>query len=372
MSGGLYVHVPWCRAICPYCAFAVRRDTSDTPWQAFVDRVLREAEQRADALNGLADTAFLGGGTPSRLPPAALARLLAGLPIAEQSEISAEVNPEDATIDWLSAAHRAGVTRISLGVQTFDPRFAKLLGRGHTSPQAAEAIRRIAAGGFASWSVDLMFALPGQTLADLERDLDALLRHDPPHVSLYGLTFEPDTPFERRRKSGRLKPPPDNLWRQMYDRIVERFSSAGLERYEVSNFARAGHRCAHNLGYWTGRPYLGLGPAAHGLAADGRRWSNLADPAAYLAADDPTLVSEQPTGEELAIDRLLTAMRCVDGIDLTELATQTGWAPDPASIEALTSGGLLRADGTRIALSDQGFPVADSVVGRLIATLRGP
>lgn len=368
-GGGIYVHVPWCRAICPYCAFAVVRDRGDTPWSAFVDRALRERERRRHQLPHAPRTVFLGGGTPSRLPAAELARLVRGLDAAPDAEVTAEANPEDAHADWLAAARDAGVTRLSLGVQTFDPERSRLLGRAHTTREAAAAIDRIAAVGFASWSVDLMFALPGQTLAQLDADLDALVAHAPPHVSIYGLTFEEGTPFEARRRAGKLRPPPDDLWRAMYDRLVDRLAAAGLDRYEVSNFARSGHRSRHNVGYWTGAPYLGLGPAAHGLGVAGDRWVNLATPEAWLAADDPTAHHEWPTDEQRALDALGSGMRFVDGLDLATLAAATGHRPRAATVEAVRHGGMIEVTGSTIRLTAEGFPVADSVIGALARAL---
>lgn len=367
--GGIYVHVPWCRAICPYCAFAVVRDRGDTPWTAFVDRVLREREQRRAQLPDKPHTVFLGGGTPSRLPATELGRLVRGLGAVDGAEISAEANPEDVDHDWLGAARDAGVTRLSLGVQTFDPARSRLLGRAHLTRDAHAAIDRIAASGFASWSVDLMFALPDQSLADLDADLDALLAHGPPHVSIYGLTFEEGTPFEARRRAGKLAEPPDELWRAQYDRVVERLAHAGLDRYEVSNFARPGHRSRHNTGYWTGAPYLGLGPAAHGLGVAGDRWINHANPDTWLAADDPTAHHEWPTDEQRALDALAAGLRHVAGVDLDRLEAATGHRPGATAIEALARGGLLAAIGPTIHLTPDGFPVADSVIGALARAL---
>src|SRR5690606_28964223 len=183
------------------------------------DALLAEHARRAPEYGPRAETVFLGGGTPSRLPPAALRRLLAGLPRERGAEVTVETNPEDAEDAWLEAAAEAGVTRISLGLQTFDPARARLLNRASSVERARETARRGAAAGFRSWSVDLIFALPGQTLDDLEVDLGAVLETEPPHVSLYGLTFEPGTPFERARARGRLVPVRDELWRAMYDRL---------------------------------------------------------------------------------------------------------------------------------------------------------
>lgn len=373
MSFGLYVHIPWCRRRCPYCAFYVEVDRQ-TPWPAFVDAVLREHALRspefATETTGVeATSVFLGGGTPSRLPPASLSRLLAGLPRLAGAEVTAEANPEDVTPEWLDAAVSAGVNRLSVGVQTFDPRFAHLLNRACSVADAQETVRRIAAAGLHSWSIDVIFGLPGQSLADLDADLDRLLATEPPHVSLYGLTIEPGTPFERAHDRGKLDPADEDLWRAMYDRLVERLRAAGLERYEVSNFARPGHRSVHNRLYWTDQPYLGLGPSAHGYAPDGRRWRNIPDVAAYLVQPDPTIEEERPVGRDRALDLLVSALRHVDGVDRGHLARTTGHLPDDRVVDGLVREGLLVRDGDRIALTDAGFPVADGLAVRLADAL---
>lgn len=365
---GVYVHVPWCRRRCPYCAFYVEVDRGGDR-HAFAERVLTEAATRGGPFQALGapDTLFFGGGTPSRLSPEVLRRLIRGLAPAAAAEVTIETNPEDVDEAWPDAALEAGITRPSLGVQTLDPRFARLLNRACTIDHAAETLSRIAAAGFVSWSVDLIFALPGQTLADLDADLDRLLAQSPPHVSLYGLTYEPGTPFTRARDQGRMPEIDDGLWREMYTRIVERLAVAGLERYEVSNFAKSGHRSRHNRLYWTDRPYLGLGPAAHGYRPDGSRYANLRDVAAWLAAADPTAEQDPPDPETQAVDLLVSTIRGVDGVPLAPLAA-LGYTLDPAVIAAL--GGFVTADATRIALAGEGWFVADAVTARLTRALR--
>lgn len=375
---GLYVHVPWCRIRCPYCAFYVVTDPSGNkgtgrgPTPAFgryVDAVLAEHALRRPEFPGPAATVFLGGGTPSRLPGPELRRLLDGLARAPDAEVSAEMNPEDVAVA-LEPALEAGVNRVSLGIQTLDPATAKKLGRAHSQEDAAGALAAVSRSGVRSWSADLMFALPGQTIGALDADIDALLAHDPPHVAVYGLTLEPGTPFARANTAGRLPVPDDDAWRRMYDRLVERLGRAGLQRYEVSNFARPGHESAHNLGYWQERPYMGLGPSAHGLWPDGGRYVNRSDLGAYLTGADPTQEREPPDAERIASDALISALRCRDGIDLARLAARTGYVPAEPAIARLVTAGLLERHGDRIALRGEGWPLADAVVGRLVDALR--
>ncbi len=360
---GVYVHVPWCRRRCPYCAFYVEVDR-DVPWDRFVDALLRERTLRASAFDGLASTLFLGGGTPSRMPPEHLARLLAGLPHTDDAEITLETNPEDVDATFLAAVRAAGVTRISLGVQTLDPRFAHLLNRSCTVDRAAEVLEQVRGAGFASWSVDLIFGLPDQSPDDVLADLERLLAAEPPHVSLYGLTIEPGTPFERAVQRGTFAPADAETWRTMYDRIVERLASAGIERYEVSNFAKEGHRSRHNRLYWTDAPYVGLGPSAHGYRPDGSRYANVRDAVAYLDRPDPTSEDERPTPKQAALDLLISALRSADGVPRS-LLTRLGLAPDERLVRALVEANLLLDDPAALRLAHDGFALADGLAERL-------
>ncbi|MCB9665618.1 MAG: coproporphyrinogen III oxidase family protein [Alphaproteobacteria bacterium] len=365
---GLYVHVPWCRIRCPYCAFHVDPDRGDLPAYRFVDRVLADVAALRVDYEGTPHTVYLGGGTPSRLPAPALARLLDGLVAPETVEVTCEANPEDVDEAWLEAAVGAGVTRVSLGVQTLDPTDARHLGRAHT-PAHAQRAAALVADAVPTWSADLMFALPDQELADLERDLEALLELGPPHVSLYGLTLEEGTPFARAAAAGRLATPEDETWRAMYAHLVDRLGAAGLVRYEVSNFARPGHEAVHNAGYWALRPYLGVGPSAHGLTPDGRRATMVSDTAAWLAADRPPVTWEHPQGDEAAADALVAGLRGSAGVDLDLLARTTGHRPRPEAVARLVAGGLLEVVDGRTRLAAEGFFVADAVTGALVQAL---
>jgi oxygen-independent coproporphyrinogen-3 oxidase len=367
---GVYVHVPWCRVRCPYCAFYVEPDRGDVPWQPFVDAVLRERDLRLHDFVGRPHTVYLGGGTPSRLPPEALMRLIGGLDPADAVEVTAEANPEDLTPAWLDAALAAGVDRISLGVQTLHPHHARRLGRAHTPDEARAAMALLGQAPVRSWSADLMFALHAQSVDELRADLDALLAFEPPHVSVYGLTIEPGTAYERAVDRGTLSPADEELWRSLYGLLVDELGKAGLQRYEVSNFARPGHRARHNEGYWQDRPYLGLGPAAHGLTPDGTRWSNVADVTRYLDLADPTEHRERPTGEERALDLLVSGLRSVEGLSLDHLARASGHLPSTEVRRQLTSSGHLREVDGRMMLAPEGFYVADGVVRTLAQHLR--
>ena len=367
---GVYLHVPWCHRRCPYCAFYVEVDRGPDH-AAFTDAALRELALRAPAFRALGApaTLFFGGGTPSRLPAPQIRRVVQAVGLAPGAEVTVEANPEDLDHDTLTALVDAGVTRLSVGLQTFDERFARLLNRNSTVGQAREALDRVAAAGFRTWSVDLIFGLPGQRLADLEVDLDAIVALAPPHVSLYGLTYEPGTPFERARDRGKLVPVDDDTTRSMMDRIAERLQQAGLVRYEVSNFARPGHESRHNTLYWTDRPYLGLGPSAHGYAPDGSRWSNVADVRAYGELADPTDSREQPDPQQAATDLILSSLRGSAGVDTRRLATRTGLAPRPELVASLVQAGLLTDQHGRLALTPDGIALCDAMTAKLVDSL---
>lgn len=359
---GVYVHVPWCRARCPYCAFAVVPQAGPVDGGPFTDHVLRHLRDRRDPFPGDPATLFFGGGTPSRLPVRDLARIVAA--VGPRGEVSVEANPEDVDDAWLSGVVRAGVGRISLGVQSFEPARAKRLGRARSSAVAREAVRRVA-DAVPTFSVDLMFAVPGEGADPLRRDLDTALDLGVPHVSLYGLTLEEGTRFHRAAARGALPPVDPDAWRATYDGAVAHLRAAGVHRYEVSNFARPGHESAHNRLYWSDAPYLGLGPSAHGYLPDGRRTVEVADLDAWLATPDGTASAERPPPASAATDLLVSALRSVEGVDLARLRDRTGLAVPAAAIDALVAGGLLRREGPRVALTDDGFPVCDAVVAHL-------
>ena len=227
---GVYVHIPWCRLRCPYCAFTIAVDASP-PHRAYTDAVIREWGRRAASFEGRPSSVYFGGGTPSLAPPAEIARILAALAPLPDAEVSLEANP-GALAAPLAEFRDAGVTRLSLGVQSFDPWVARRLGRGHTSDDARALVESAQSTGFRSVSFDLMFAVPGQTVERFSADVDAILELRPDHVSLYGLTIEPGTAFARAKRPA----VDDDTWRAMYDLVVERLDDGGIHRYEVSNF----------------------------------------------------------------------------------------------------------------------------------------
>ena len=361
---GIYVHAPWCRVRCPYCAFNVYPDR-EADWERWAAGILREWTLRA--VPGTAATLYFGGGTPSLAPARVLASLIAALPLERGAEVTVEVNPGSVDEQGLRDLIDVGVNRLSLGIQTFSPRHARLLNRGHSVADAAALLRTVERLPLLSWSVDLIFALPEQTLAELDHDLDTLIAGAPPHVSLYGLTVEPGTPLERGVASGRIAPLGDEQWRRLYDRIRSRLRDEGYDRYEVSNYARPGHRSRHNEATWRGGHYVGLGPGAHGFLPSGMRTENHGPVDAWLA--DPCGKQTVPTSEEAAVDYILTVLRHTDGLCLDTLVQRTGQAVSAAVLRPLVAAGLLDLSDGVLRVTDRGVPVADGLVRRVVGGL---
>ena len=329
----LYVHLPWCIRKCPYCDFnshALRGDLETLPQRRYVDALIVDLEAALPLVWGRrVHTIFLGGGTPSLFDPAEIGRLLAAvrarLPLAPGCEVTLEANPGTFERERFHGYADAGVTRLSIGVQSFDDARLHALGRVHDAAQARAAIEE-AKAAFATFNVDLMYALPGQTPVECAADVAAALAFAPPHLSIYHLTIEPNTLFAHARPTL----PDDDTAAAMLDRIVAATAAAGLDRYEVSAFARAGHRSRHNVNYWEFGDYLGIGAGAHGKISFAHRivrQVRLRDPAAYLAGAErgAAVASEVEVARpDLAFEFMLNALRLKDGFALARFAQRTG------------------------------------------------
>jgi oxygen-independent coproporphyrinogen-3 oxidase len=357
----LYIHVPFCARRCSYCDFsiAIRRVV---PSDAFVDAVLVDWNQqlqtepltRATTL----DTLYFGGGTPSHVAPSAIHRLIEAVqtdrPLVEGAEVTLEANPDDVTPEAARTWRAAGINRISLGVQSFDPAVLQWMHRVHAADAPARAIDDLREAGFEDISVDLIFALPAGLLRDWSRDLDLALALRPTHLSLYGLTVENGTPLGRWTARGEAIVAPDESYAEEYLAAHAAFAAAGFEHYEVSNAALPGHRARHNSAYWSRRPFVGLGPSAHSGAGD-RRWWNVREWAAYerMAGRGEPLIAgrEQLDGEALRLESLYLGLRTVDGLEADLLPAETrrrwcdlAWATETAGRLRLTAEGWLRLD----------------------------
>jgi putative oxygen-independent coproporphyrinogen III oxidase len=362
----LYVHVPWCIRKCPYCDFnshVVRGSRDDLPQQRYVDALIADLEAALPFVWGRRiHTIFIGGGTPSLFEPAQIERLLGGvrarLPLEPGCEITLEANPGSFERDRFRAFRAAGVTRLSIGVQSFDDARLAALGRAHDAAEARAAITE-AQSAFATFNIDLMYALPGQTLADCEADLTAALAFEPPHLSIYQLTIEPNTFFAKY-------PPPlpdDDLAFAMLERIAERIAEAGLERYEVSAYARPGHRARHNLNYWEFGDYLGIGAGAHGKLSFAHRvvrQVRLREPAAYMAGAEAgqAIASEAEVARaELPFEFMLNALRLNEGFAVARFGERTGLplSAVEAPLAEAERRGLVVRDLRRVVPTRRGF-----------------
>ena len=374
----LYVHVPFCARRCSYCDFAIAV-RKEVPSRAYVDAVLREYEalKTLKALESTStDTLYLGGGTPSHLAPAELARLIEGLrghgPAARDPraaalrELTLEANPDDVTAESVRAWVAAGVDRVSLGVQSFEPAVLQWMHRVHTREQAREALQTLRGEGITNISLDLIYALPAELDRDWRRDLDQALALEPQHLSLYGLTVEPHTPLARWVAGRKSEVAPDDRYAEEFLVAHERLTAAGFEHYEVSNYARPGKRAIHNSAYWQRRPFLGLGPSAHSGIGD-RRWWNVREYAAWLSGAGalgrwggegfpPTVAGwESLDAGQRRIEDLYLGLRTKEGVPTDSLPVdvlaqwiEAGWAVSAAAPQRptahLTAEGWLRLD----------------------------
>jgi oxygen-independent coproporphyrinogen-3 oxidase len=364
----LYVHLPWCLAKCPYCDFnshaVPQPGTGGLPERAYLDALVADLEAALPQVWGRSvASVFIGGGTPSLFSPPGIDRLLtdirARLPLEAGCEITLEANPGSFERERFAAFRAAGVTRLSVGVQSFDDTMLRRLGRVHDAAQAMAAVEE-ARAVFEDFNLDLMYALPGQDLAGLRADLEQALAFDPPHLSIYHLTIEPNTRFASSPPQGL---PDEDLASAMLDLIVERAGAQGLQRYEVSAFARAGWRCSHNLNYWRFGDYLGIGAGAHGKLSyphrvvRQQRWR---EPNTYLERSmaGAAISNEHEVARaQLPFEFMLNALRLREGFAFADFASRTG-LPISAIAPAMAlaeSRGLLARDLARAWPTERGY-----------------
>jgi oxygen-independent coproporphyrinogen III oxidase len=375
----LYVHVPWCRHVCPYCDFNVYASSS-VPETDDVRAYRGELDAwaaRAEWSGRRPETVYLGGGTPSLLSPSAIDAVLDAarrLGLREDAEVTLEANPGTLTTERLAGYRAAGVTRLSLGAQSFQPALLRTLGRDHTWDQTRAAMESARAAGFGNVSLDLIFGVPGQSLAAWEDDLARALALSPEHVSPYALTWEEGTPFHVWRARGRLVPVDDDLESAMIDAAAEHLGAAGFRRYEISSWARAGFESRHNTRYWDGTDYLGIGPGAHSFCATPgpRRWWNLRLPhrwrdavaARGTAVDGEELLSEA----EARADFVITGLRRLAGADIVEFERRFAVSLLQAfpQLPHLEHDGLVERCGARLRLTRRGLRFSDTVGALLV------
>ena len=382
----LYVHIPFCIAKCGYCDFnsyaldtLLEKGHAGGDWaRRYADALVEEAGSRVEqfSLKGReVATVFFGGGTPSLFPAEETRRVLdfiaASFDLGPDCEITLEANPGAAEAERFGALREAGVNRISIGVQTFDDAALIRLDRVHTGDDAERAFRSARAVGFANVSLDLMFGIPYQTIDMAARDVERALDLGPEHLSAYELTIEPGTAFHARQARGELNGLPDEetalrMW-EMRDTAL---AGAGYERYEISNFAKPGFACRHNLNYWRRGDYLGLGAGAHSLM-EGERFWNHARPDVYAqSANDPTANSERVDEPEKALgEALMLGLRVKEGVSLARIAQECGADPEDAFGELfreLENASLVARENGRLLLSEKGTLLANQVLAKFL------
>ncbi|HTU71016.1 MAG TPA: radical SAM family heme chaperone HemW [Candidatus Baltobacteraceae bacterium] len=373
MPLGIYVHLPFCPYVCPYCDFA--------KWPFARSRAARYLDALNAEIAALpaqpASTIFIGGGTPNTYPPASIAALIATLrerfpAAAARHEISIEINPELARERAMDEYTAAGIDRISIGVQSFEPREIAVLGRRHTRADIEHAVEQARRAGARSVSLDLIFGVPGQSAQSWERSLDAALALGVDHISTYGLTVEAGTPYERWREAEPAAFADDEAEAELYEIAITRLEAAGYEQYEISNFARPSHRCAHNENYWRNGEYLGLGVGAASYRG-GERSVHTRDLEQYmssaLAGRPIPGQSERLEGLPAVGEALMLALRTAQGVALEEFKERYGvdvaerYAPVIARYEG---DGLLERSGHGIRLTKRGRFLANDVCGAFV------
>ena len=375
----VYVHWPFCLSKCPYCDFNSHVRHGGVDEERFVNAIKTELAATAARVPGrTVSTIFFGGGTPSLMRPASVQAIIDAIAlhwsVAANLEVTLEANPTSVEATRFRGYRSAGVNRVSLGVQALDDQALKELGRLHTAQEALDAVA-VARSIFERYSFDLIYARPRQTLAEWALELERAISEAAEHLSLYQLTIEPATPFFGLHKAGKLVVPDDDLARDLYDLTQDVCASHGLPAYEISNHARPGAECRHNLVYWRGHEYAGVGPGAHGrLNIDGRRYATETEkrPETWLGLVDARghglTVDEKLQPGEVADEFLLMGLRLAEGIEPDRFTALAGRTLDPKRVSFLRDGGAVEsmANG-RLRVTQSGFPLLDAVVADLAA-----
>ena len=383
---GIYIHIPFCKSRCIYCAFYSTTDPSLR--QRYVDAVCREMVirgERREERGERIDTIYLGGGTPSQLTADQLRQLFIyinkvyKLPppsggVGGGVEVTIECNPDDITPEYAEALSQLPVNRVSMGAQTFDDQRLHFLHRRHTANQVQQAVSRLREAGICNISIDLMYGFPGETLSQWERDIDSALSLDVEHLSAYCLSIEEGTALyelmrneKRETRNEKRERRNEETERQMYYLLIDRLTAAGYEHYEISNFAKLGFRSRHNSSYWTDVPYIGLGAAAHSYDGQQRRW-NIDDINVYIKGienGEPAYDYELIDDTTRYNDRVMLALRTCEGLDLQALTPADRDYLLPLA-DRYIADGLLSNDGRRLRLTRNGLFVSDMVISDLM------
>jgi len=376
---GIYIHIPFCKQACSYCDFYFVTKSKEEQRLEFVDQLIaniRSYKNSAFAEEPV-ETIYFGGGTPSLIKAASIDKILNEIRKSfktELKEVTVELNPDDVTAEYLSELKKAGINRVSMGIQTFDQDLLKFMNRAHTAQESHACLRLLKESEINVFTADLIYGNPGQSLSILEKDIKRLLEFDPPHVSAYSLTIEQGTRLGKQLDLGRIAEPEDEEVSRHFDLVESMLTEAGIFRYEVSNFAKPGSEAVHNSNYWTHQNYLGLGPGAHSFWWDrqnefAERWENAKDLKAYLSQPSQTSEKEKLKLNDLAEERIMLSLRTKKGITLTELKQAYNYTLSPKQIAYLnrkSEEGLVRFDD-RITLNSEGLKLADALTLDLIS-----
>ena len=374
---GIYLHIPFCKQACSYCDFyfVTRKGERD----AFVDSLIKEIRSYSNTgyVEEKIETLYVGGGTPSLLSPEQLERVFTAVRDTfdtDIEELTIEMNPDDVSQEYLEELRKLGVSRASMGVQSFNPDLLRFMNRAHTRQEALKSLELLSKLGFQTFTVDLIYGNPGQSLEELEKDIRELLNFNPLHVSAYSLTIESGTRLGKQVELGRLAPPEDDKVADHFKLLNELLCDAGIHRYEVSNYSKPGHEAIHNSNYWKHRNYLGMGPGAHSFWWEGNndatRWNNKADLRKYLSDDREGLEEEKDTLslEQLAEERIMMGLRTREGIRKNEMKDRYNYEFNDRQLNYLEkreSEAKVQVDDS-ITLTDKGIAIADAIILDLI------
>jgi oxygen-independent coproporphyrinogen-3 oxidase len=382
MQAGIYLHIPFCRSRCSYCDFATGMYESDLA-ERYVRALIREIEGWTEVQSPLpVDTVYFGGGTPSLLAPAQLARILKavrdGFEVRDGAEITLELNPGDggasaaARLETILEFRRLGINRASFGAQTFDDRELKQLGRTHSADDITSTFHHLREGGFKNINFDLIAGLPGQTMPRWQSNLAAALKLQPEHLSLYLLDVHEGTPLADQIRKGMRPTPDDDLAAEMYETMIDEVTTAGYEHYEISNFCRRGFESRHNTKYWSGDPYYGFGCSAHSYDGRALRWSNERDVSAYVdlvdANKSPVIERTDLDQEDARSESIFLGLRLMRGLNLENYRAQFGadlLNENDADLRRLSDAGLIEIDEGRLRLTRRGARLSNEVFAAL-------
>jgi len=378
----IYIHIPFCKQACSYCDFYFVTRRKLLP--DFVEQLCRNIRsvENSQYTKKPVETLYIGGGTPSQLEEPHIEAILNALIdtfTLRLKEFTFEINPDDVSPEYLAILKKCGVTRPSMGIQSFNPKLLAFMHRAHTHKEAEQSLNILRQAGFPTFSVDLIYGNPHQSLDELKKDIDKFLMADPPHISAYSLTIEPGTRLGRQKKLGRLQPLDADAASRHYDYVVKRLNEAGVKQYEISNFAQDGHQANRNRRYWQHKTYLGFGPAAHSFWWDrklpnttAKRWNVKPDIRSYLADSSkiPTEETEYLDLQQLAEERIMLGLRTTAGVSISVLKKQYAYLLNDKQLEQmdkLCSEGFMKVEGGSFRLTHKGLRVADSITVDLLS-----